>query len=75
MYPQHEQGKCEELHALAEDSQSRIKDIQEKYLQRGDEINQMLADQHRGEVCTVCVVLCMCMCVSVVCMCVLCCVV
>lgn len=44
-----EQEKCQELHALAEESQARIKDIQEKYLQRSDEINQMLAEQHRIE--------------------------
>ncbi|XP_076449827.1 uncharacterized protein LOC143286120 [Babylonia areolata] len=44
-----EREKCKELHALAEESQSRIKEIQEKYLQRSDEINQMLAEQHRAE--------------------------
>lgn len=44
-----EQEKCQELHALAEESQNRIKDIQEKYLKRADDINQMLSEQHRME--------------------------
>ena len=69
MCKQNELGRCAELHALAEDSQSRIKDIQEKYLQRADEINQMLADQHRAEVGTmyVCVFVCVhvCVCTSI----------
>ncbi|KAK7498818.1 hypothetical protein BaRGS_00009910 [Batillaria attramentaria] len=44
-----EQEKCKELHALAEDSQGRIQEIQEQYLKRADEINQMLSEQHRME--------------------------
>ncbi|KAK7114051.1 trichohyalin-like [Littorina saxatilis] len=46
---ENERGKCKEIHALAEDSQNRIKEIQEKYLARADEINQMLSEQHRNE--------------------------
>ena len=49
-FPQEAQGQCEELHALAQSSQEKIKEIQEQYLARADEINQMLAEQHRAEV-------------------------
>lgn len=41
--------KCAELHALAEESQERIKKIQEQYLKRADEINAMMAEKHRNE--------------------------
>ncbi|KAL8590530.1 hypothetical protein ACOMHN_010966 [Nucella lapillus] len=44
-----EQEKCQEIHAMAEDSQLRIKDIEDNCLKRADEVNQMLADQHRNE--------------------------
>ncbi|XP_076470617.1 uncharacterized protein LOC143300666 [Babylonia areolata] len=44
-----EQEKCAEIHALAEDSQRRIQDIEENCLKRADEVNQMLGDQHRME--------------------------
>lgn len=42
--------KCAELHALAEESQERIKKIQEQYLKRADEINAMMAEKHKNEV-------------------------
>ncbi|XP_062592994.1 protein Hook homolog 3-like [Saccostrea cucullata] len=41
--------KCAELHALAEESQERIKKIQEQYLKRADEINAMMAEKHKNE--------------------------
>ncbi|KAK3085917.1 hypothetical protein FSP39_010575 [Pinctada imbricata] len=41
--------ECAELHKLAEESQERIKQIQEQYLKRADEINAMLAEKHKGE--------------------------
>ncbi|XP_041375284.1 paramyosin-like [Gigantopelta aegis] len=45
-----QQSQCATLHALAENSQSRIKDIQQQYLTRSDEINSMLAEKHKQEI-------------------------
>ena len=47
---QDQQSQCATLHALAENSQSRIKEIQHQYLTRSDEINAMLAEKHKTEV-------------------------
>ncbi|CAH1780181.1 unnamed protein product [Owenia fusiformis] len=44
---------CAELHSLAENSQERIKQIQEQYMNRSDEINAMLTEKHKAEYMTV----------------------
>ena len=43
-------SRCAELHALAEHSQDRIKQIQEQYMARADQINRMLTEKHKQEV-------------------------
>ncbi|XP_064641666.1 paramyosin-like isoform X2 [Lineus longissimus] len=42
-------SNCDELHALAESSRERIKQIQDQYLKRADEINMMLLEKHKAE--------------------------
>lgn len=47
---QKEQENCKEIQDLAKESQEYIKDIQEKHLQKADEVHEMLAEQHSQEV-------------------------
>ncbi|XP_033754340.1 myosin-9-like isoform X2 [Pecten maximus] len=44
-----EKEKCKEIHAIAEESQTRLKQMQEQLQQRGDEINAMLIEKHKEE--------------------------
>ncbi|XP_005091270.1 restin homolog [Aplysia californica] len=41
--------ECKDLHAFAKQSKEKIKDIQESYMARADEMNSMLAEKHRVE--------------------------
>ncbi|XP_060066404.1 repetitive organellar protein-like [Ylistrum balloti] len=45
-----EKEKCKEIHAIAEESQKRLKQMQEQLQQRGDEINAMLLEKHKEEI-------------------------
>ncbi|XP_074646558.1 uncharacterized protein LOC141902636 [Tubulanus polymorphus] len=42
-------AECAHIHDLAENSQDRIKEIQDQYLKRADEINEMLVEKHKVE--------------------------
>ncbi|OWF48011.1 myosin-9-like isoform X1 [Mizuhopecten yessoensis] len=44
-----EKEKCKEIHAIAEESQTRLKQLQEQLQQRNDEINAMLLEKHKEE--------------------------
>lgn len=44
-----EKEKCKEIHSIAEQSQTRLKQMQEQLQQRGDEINAMLIEKHKEE--------------------------
>jgi len=42
--------QCDDTTSLIEENKARIKEIQEQYMKRADEINIMLTEKHKEEV-------------------------